>query len=140
MDEETQQFIQVRKIKLERLRVLDQQAAAYGPYATPPHIEMERTTLREELGMVEQAIQSPARASIGDELGASGRFLVYVQQNREIKQSIAALAVDLERFVTASEEWRSMHRQILIVIGIAVILIVIAVASIITYILTRGGL
>lgn len=147
VDDETQRLIELRKIKLDRLHILDKQAAAYGEIDLPPHIAMERSNLRSELGLaqmekeaVETAIRAPITSTVGDELGPGGRFLVNYQQNREIKQSIASVAVDLERFVKASEEWRTVHRQILIVIGVAVILLVIAVASIVTYIIARGGL
>lgn len=139
MDEETQRFIQIRKIKAARLFELDKQAAAFGEYSVPPQIEMERVSLRDELGMMESAIQAPARAEIGDELGAAGRFLVYHQQNREIKQSIAALAVQFEQFVTASLEWRTMHRNWILLIGLVVIFILVAVVALVTYLITKGG-
>lgn len=140
MDEETSRFIAIRKVKLAYLHQLDLKAAAFGPLDAPPYIEMERVSLREELGMVDAAIASPARATVGDELGVTGRFLVYHQQNREIKQSIAALAVDLEKFVTNSLEWRTMHRQWILIIGVAVILILAAVVAIVTAIVIKGGL
>lgn len=140
MDEETERFIQIRKIKAARLFELDKQAAAFGSFGVPPQIEMERVSLRDELGMMESAIAAPARAHVGDELGAAGRFLVYHQQNREIKQSIAALAVQFESFVTASQEWRVMHRNWILLIGLVVILILIAVVALTTYLFTKGAL
>jgi hypothetical protein len=140
VDEETARFIAIRKIKLDRLYELDRQAAAFGEYNAPPHIQMERTSLRDELGMMESAINSPARAEVGDELGPAGRFLVYHQQNREIKQSIAALAVEFEKFVSSSQEWRAMHRNWILLIGLVVILILIAVVALVTYLFTRGAL
>jgi hypothetical protein len=139
VDTETVRYAEILKAKQERLFFLDKQAARYG-IDVPPHIEMERGSLRDELGMVETAIASPARAEIGDELGAAGRFLVNHQQNREIKQSIAAVAVKLDRFIDDSEAWRSMHRQLILVIGVAVLVLVIAIAVIITYLLTTGRL
>jgi len=139
VDEETERFVIIRKIKLRRLHELDKQAAAFGEYNAPAHIEMERGALRDELGMMEQAINAPARAVVGDELGVAGRFLVYHQQNREIKQSIAALAVQLESFVATSEAWRMMHRQWLLIIGVVVIIILVAVVAIVTAIALKGG-
>lgn len=139
MDEETQHYIRVRKSKQARLRILDEQAATYG-IAVPPHIEMERGSLRDELSMVEIAIQSPARAGVTDELGPAGRFLVNHQQNREIKQSIAAVAVQLETFVAQSLEWRTMHRQWLLIIGVVVVIILIVVVALVTYLATKGTL
>ena len=138
MDDETRHLIEVRKAKLDRLRFLDEQAAKFGPLYTPPHIEMERGSLREELGMVETAIQSPARAEVSDELGPAGRFQVNYQQNREIRQSIAALAVQLETFMSASLEWRTRHRFWLLIIGFFVLLILIAVVALVTYAVTGG--
>jgi hypothetical protein len=140
VDEETDRFIAIRKIKVRRLYELDKQAAAFGEFAVPPQIEMERGSLRDELDMMESAIAAPARSAVGDELGPAGRFLVYHQQNREIKQSIAALAVQIETFVTESEDWRGMHRQWLLIIGVVVILILVAVVAIVTAIAMRGGL
>jgi len=113
--------------------VLDIQAAALGKYNVPPQIEMERQSLMEELGMLELAIQAPARSEVGDELGPGGRFLVYYQQNREIKQSIAALAVE-------SREGRAVQRNWILLIGLVVILILVAVVALVTYLLTKGAL
>jgi hypothetical protein len=140
LDEETERFIAIRKIKNNRLYELDKQAAAYGEYNAPPQVEMERRSLRDELGMMETAIQSPARSEVTDELGPAGRFLVNHQQNREIKQSIAALAVDLEAFIKDSVEWRTMHRQWLLIIGVAVVVILVIVVAFVTYIATKGAL
>lgn len=140
VDEETTRFIAIRKVKLAYLHQLDLKAAAFGPLDVPPYIEMERVSLREELGMVDAAIASPARAMVGDELGVTGRFLVYHQQNREIKQSIAALAVDLEKFVTNSLEWRTMHRNWILIIGLAVVIILVITVAFVTYLATKGGL
>ena len=139
MDEETARYISIRKVKLKRLHELDLQAAAYGEYNVPPQVQMERSSLRDELGMVETAINAPARAEVSEELGAAGRFLVYHQQNREIKQSIAALAIDLEDFVTQSQDWRSMHRQWLFIIGVAVVIILVIIVGVVAFEVGRGA-
>lgn len=139
MDVETQRYAEIIKAKQARLFVLDKQAATYG-IDVPPHIEMERGSLRDELSMVETAIASPARSEVGDELGAAGRFIVNHQQNREIKQSIAAVAVKLDRFIEQSESWRNMHRQLILIIGIAVIAILVVLAIVVTFLVTRGAL
>jgi hypothetical protein len=140
VDEETSRFIAIRKVKLERLYLLDKQAAAAGEFNVPPQVEMERRSLRDELGMIDAAIAAPARSEVGDELGPAGRFLVYHQQNREIKQSIAALAVELQTFVTESQEWRVMHRQWLIIISIIVVLILVAIVGYVAYLAGQGKL
>jgi hypothetical protein len=140
VDEETARFISIRKVKLKRLHELDLQAAAMGEYNTPPHVEMERSSLRSELGMVEDAIAAPAGPEISEELGPSGRFKVYHQQNVEIRRSIAALAIDLERFVQQSQDWRSMHRQWLFIIGIAVVIILLIIVGVVAYVIGHGGI
>ena len=153
MDDETRHYAEVIRAKQERLNLLDVQAAKYG-LDVPPHIAMERGSLREELSMVETAVASMARAGISDELGVRGRFVVNHQQNveiqkqntdieklsREMKQNIAAIAVKLDRFIDTSETWRNMHRQILLIIGIVVIVIAIIVTIIGTYLITTGAL
>lgn len=146
MDAETVRYAEIIKAKQDRLGLLDVQAAIYG-IDVPPHIEMERGSLRDELGMVETAIASPARAGISDELGARGRFIVNHQQNRDIeqlireaKQSIAAVAIKLDRFIDDSGAWRDMHRQIILIITILVVLILVAGAIFVTYVLTKGAL
>jgi len=133
MDEETQHYARVYKAKRARLNVLEEQIAAIGEYNVLPHIAMERDSLKEELGMFVIAMESPARAEAGEELGPAGRFKVYYQQNQEIKKSIAALAV-------RSEDWRMIQRNWLVIIGLIVILILIAVVALVTYLFTKGAL
>jgi len=133
VDDETSRFIAIRKIKLARLHELNKQAAAFGEYNVPPQIAMEQGSLRDELGMMDSAIAAPARSEVTDELGPAGRFLVNYQQNRDIKQSIAALAVQLETGL-------AMHRNWIVLIGVAVLLILVAVVAIVTAIAMQGGL
>lgn len=139
MDEETQRYARIIKAKQDRLFYLDLQAATYGVDVSP-QIEMERQTLQEELGMMEVALDSPARAVVGDELGPRGRFVVNYQQNREIKQSIAAVAVQLEAFIKQSLEGRAMHRNWILIIGLAVVIILVIIVALVTYLVTKGGL
>lgn len=137
MDEETQRYAALIKVKQARLFVLDKQAATYGIDA-PPHIEMERLSLQDELDMFEVALESPARAESTDELGPAGRFLVNRQQYREVKQSMATILVKLDTFIDESQEWRTMHRSLILIIGVAVILILVVVVAIITAIVVKG--
>lgn len=139
MDTETVRYAEIIRAKQDRLHVLDIQAAKYG-IDVPPHIAMERVSLEAELRTVEATLDSPIRAELGDELGPRGRFVVNHQQNTEIKQSIAAVSVKLDRFIDASETWRTMHRNWIILIGIVVIIILVALAVLITYVLTTGAL
>lgn len=128
MDAETQRYAAIIKIKQARLHELDKQAAALGKYGTPPQIEMERQTLREEVGMFEVALESPASATATDELGARGRFAVGYQQNRKALERLDLLIRVLEMF-----------GRLIIVIGIAVVVILIAVGVIAGYLLARGA-
>ena len=147
MDDEIQRLIEIRRIKLDRLYELDKKAAMYGELDVPPHIQMQRTDLRAELGKmqlelgaVETALQAPVTSSVGDELGTAGRFLVYYQQNREIKQSIAKLAVDLDGFISESKVWRMHHRQWLLIIGVAVVIILVIIVAFVAYAAGQGRL
>lgn len=146
LDEETRRYAEIIRAKQDRLFVLDMQATKYG-IDTPPHIAMERVSLEAELRGAETALDSPIRASFSDELGVRGRFVVNHQQNldikkgnREIKQSIAAVVVKLDRFIEDSKSWRNMHRQLILIIGIAVIIIMIALAILGTVLIMRGAL
>jgi hypothetical protein len=132
VDEETIRYAELIRIKQRHLHELDKQAATFGA-ETPPHIEMQRQTLMEELGMMEVALESPASARASDELGLRGRFAVNYQQNREIKQTIAALKVAIEARL-------DMHRNWFLLIGVAVLLILVAVVALVTYLLTKGAL
>lgn len=140
VDEETQHYARVFKTKRARLNELEVQAAAIGEYNVPPQIAMEIGSLKEELGMVTIAMESPARADVGDEIGPRGRFVVNYQQNQDIKKSIAALTVQFEQFVTTSQEWRVIHRNWILIIGLVVILILVAVVALVTYLITKGAL
>lgn len=128
MDEETRRYAAIIRAKQDRLHVLDLQAAKYG-IDLPPHIEMERQTLQEEVGMFEVALESPASANATDELGARGRFAVSYQQSRKALERLDLLVKVLEMF-----------GRLIIVIGIAVVVILVAVVAIVTYLFTRGAL
>jgi preprotein translocase subunit SecF len=155
VDEETQRLIAIRRIKQARLHELDKQAAAMGEYAVPPHIQMERNDLRRDLGLaqlelsaVETAIAAPITSNVGDELGPNGRFMVYYQQNREIKQSIAKLADDFDEFkngrfqdfVSESKDWRMRNRQWLLIIGVAVVIILVIIVAYVAFQAGQGRL
>lgn len=153
MDDETRHYADIIRAKQNRLNILDVQAALYG-IAVPPHIAMERVSLEAELKAVETTLDSPIRADLGDELGPRGRFVVNHQQNleiqkqntdiekliREAKQSIASVAVKLDRFIDDSKSWRTMHRNVILIIGVAVLITFGIVIAIVTYLFTTGGL
>jgi hypothetical protein len=153
VDEETRHYADVVRAKQDRLNILNLQAAKYG-IDVPPHVAMERVSLEAELKAVETTLDSPIRAELGDELGPRGRFVVNHQQNveiqkqntdldkliRETKQSIGALAVKLDRFIDDSKSWRMMHRNIILIIGVAVLITFGIVIAIVTYLATKGAL
>ena len=139
LDEETRRYAEIIRAKQDRLFYLDVQAAKYG-IDVPPHIAMERVSLEAEVRAVETTLDSPIRAGFSDELGVRGRFVVNHQQNQDIKKSIAHVVVKLDRFIEDSKAWRNMHRQLILIIGIAVIVILIALAVLLTYLFTKGAL
>jgi CHASE3 domain sensor protein len=139
MDDE-QRLIERREIKRRRLHELDKQADFYGERDVPPHIEMERVQLRYELGVVETAISSPARVQIGDELGAAGRFMSNMEQNRQILSSIGLVARRLDEFISESLAWRTMHRTLIVILIVVVVFILVVVVAIVTWLAaTHGG-
>lgn len=146
MDEETQRYAAILKIKQARLFELDKQAATFG-IGVPPQIEMERVSLRDELNMLESAIRSPARTETADLLGPAGRYKAsrqdaqdIKQDTQDVKQGLALLLNRLDDFIEETEDFRSMNRVVLIIIGVAVLLILVVVVAIVTYLFTRGGL
>lgn len=153
VDEETRHYADIIRAKQDRLNILDVQAARYG-IDVPPHIAMERVSLEAELRAVETTLDSPIRADLGDELGPRGRFVVNHQQNleiqkqntdiekliRETKQSIAHVATKLDRFIDDSKSWRNMHRNVILIIGVAVLITFGIVIAIVTYLFTTGAL
>jgi hypothetical protein len=120
-----------------------------GDAHTPPHIQVERAQLRAELGIVESVIGwSRARPSIGDELGPNGRFLAYMAESKrgnteahrasaEARRANDGIAMLGERLDGVLDELK-MHRQFFLLIGIVVVVILVAGAVIVTYVLTRG--
>lgn len=125
MDEETKHYANLLKIKQALLYKLDEQAAGFGMLHVPPHIEMERDSLRDEISMLETAIQTPARAEITDELGPAGRFLVNHQELREIRRTLTSFIKSV--------------RVGFLVMGGVLVGVVVVVAIIATYLIVRGG-
>ena len=147
MDDETRRYVQIRKDRQQELAILEEQAAKFGDMYVPPYLKMRIGAIQDELSIVESAIKSPARAAISDELGPAGRFAANHQDSREVKQMIAALAVDLEQAGKQSQDYRDgmdgrMRRLGLwnIVNTILVVLILVAGAIFVTYVLTKGAL
>lgn len=145
MDDETQRarleeqrLVERRDIKRRRLHELEKQADYYGERDVPPHIEMERVQLSYELGIVETALNSPARAGIGDELGPAARFTVGLESSRRLESAVSLLGRRLDDFIDDSKAWRNMHRQVLLIIGIAVIVILVIVVALGTAMYIRG--
>lgn len=138
MDDETQRWAELRELKRRRLHELDKLAALHGAN-TPAEVAIERAALRQELGMVEAAIISPARPEIGDELGERGRFLYYGAELKRANDAITALGEHFAAFVEDSQEWRAMHRQWIILIGIVVVITLLGMAIVATYVFSHGG-
>jgi CHASE3 domain sensor protein len=137
VDEETRRYAEIIKAKQARLHQLDKQAATMG-LDTPPHIEMERQTLQEELDAMIVALESPITGSISDDLGPRGRFVVNYQQNQQIKQGMGALNVKIETLAKTVEAGFAMHRNWILLIGMVVILIFAIVVALVTAIVVGG--
>lgn len=135
---EEQRLVERRDIKRRRLHELEKQADFYGERDVPPHIEMERVQLDYELGVIETALNSPARAGIGDELGPAARFTVGLEGNRRLEAKVSFIGRRLDEFIDDSKAFRDMNRQVLLIIGIVVIIILVVVVAIITAIVVGG--
>jgi hypothetical protein len=137
--EETQRLLELRATRLQRLQVLEIQQATFG-VDCPAHIIIEVAGLRRSLGLLDAAVVSPLDDNIVEELGQSGRYRATDTKLRRIDDALAFLGERLEASIDESRMWRGTHRQLIIVIGIAVIVILMAVVAIATYLVTRGGL
>ena len=136
-DSETDRLRELREIKRERLHELDKQAERYG-LDVPPHIALERARLQKELRPLDAVVDRAPNAAFVEELGGSGRFGVTYTEIQRANDGIALLGERLDDFIAMSREWRAMHRQWIILIGIVVVVILVAGAVVVTYVLTRG--
>lgn len=131
---EARRLEELRQIKRATLHELDKQAAQYTRINVPPHIQTERERLRRELGMVESVIASPLGASIGDELGESGRFVAYLEQVRQVERStleaVARIEESFQSFIRDrfepsernSMQWRRLGTWAFILIIIIIVI------------------
>jgi len=137
------------KIKLKRLRELDKQAAMLGDAATPTHIQVERTELRAEMGLIDSIASLPIRPGIGDELGPNGRFLAYQaeakksnEEARRANDGIAALGEQVAEFKDDVRRWQRAisGRMTALTIGVAAValVLVVVISVAITVLIMRG--
>ena len=68
MDDDTRRYAEIIKAKQARLHQLDKQAATMG-LDTPPHFEMERQTLQEELSAMMHLVFLDAEQELESRLG-----------------------------------------------------------------------
>jgi hypothetical protein len=136
-DSETDRLRELREIKRQRLHELDKQAERYG-YDVPAHIALERAELQKELKPLDVVVDRAPSAAFVEELGGSGRFGVTYGEIQRANDGIALLGERLDDFIAISREWRAMHRQWIILIGIVVVVILVAFAVVATYVFTRG--
>lgn len=132
-----QHLKELRDIRLERLREIEKQIAAFGDEFAPPYLLVEAGKLRNEIGIVESAAASPISSSISDELKASGRFQAYYEQYRLINQSVAHLGSELDKFIEGSLVWRKEIKQWLIIIFLSLFIISMVVVGVVVYLLTK---
>jgi hypothetical protein len=136
VDDETKRLVRIRTAKKAQLGALEEQIANLGEHYAPPHMLVERKALADEIQMVEDAVTTPARPFIGDELGASGRFLVYHAENKRTNDGMVLLFARVEGLF----EEMKLHRQWLVIIGGIVVVVLLIVAIFVTYVLTKGGI
>jgi hypothetical protein len=139
VDDDTHRLLEVRAVRLQRLRVLELQQERYGNDC-PAHIVIEIAGLRRSLGFLDAAVESPLDDDIVEELGQSGRYRATDTRLRHLNDAIAFLGERLEASIDESRMWRNTHRQLIIIIGVAVIVILMAVTGIVVYLVTKGGL
>lgn len=135
-DEEALRLEELRRIKRATLHELDKQAATYTAANVPPHIQIERRRLRDELGIVETVIKSPLSPAIGDELGEQQRFVYYIEKvgesERKVLEALQRLRDDVKEEFTdirrGNMRWRTWGTRAFIVIIIIVVAIALALA------------
>lgn len=144
--EEQAHYEALRDTKMRRLHTLELQIERQGGDAhAASHLLVERTELRAALAIVEPVVTTAVPASLGDELGGAGRWLATMEQHRQTSKAVRDLAgtviaieVRLDEFMATSQDWRNMHRQLIVIIGITVVLTLLFVAILATYLAARG--
>lgn len=139
MDDATHRLLEIRAAKLARLRLLELRQAREGD-GTDPAVIIEIEGLRRGLGQLDAAVASPLTADVVEELGQSGRYMATDTRLSHIERNIARLGAQLELFIEDTVNWRSEHRQWLIIITIVVVFVLMALVAIVSHLLTKGSL
>ena len=136
--DEERHYEELRAIRQRNLAAIEEQIERFGAYS-PPYLLVERAKLRQELGIVEKVLAAPAGTSeIGDELGETGRFLLYHESLRQLDKKVADLVGQFLSFTEDSKEWRDTMRGWLVWIGVAVFILSLLAVAVITYLAVRG--
>lgn len=96
----------------KRLRVLDRQIAQFGEKWAPAHLITESAEIREAISKYETVLGSPLSAEVGDELGDGGRFILYVEELRAVKDSVALYGYQLGEFIQSTNDYRAAHEKV----------------------------
>lgn len=130
-DSEIEHIQAQRETTRRRLRIIEQQIAQFGEKWAPPHLITERAESREKLNKYETVLTSATPIEVGDDLSEKGRFILYLEEFKTVKEMVALYGYQLGEFIQETSEYRSRHaiehaRDRRWIIGGAIALIVIA--------------
>lgn len=108
-DEELERLKELREIKRNNLRVIERQIAQFGEKWAPAHKLTERAELREAIAKYDTVLGSALSSDIGDDLGGAGRFILYLEELKAVKESIALYGYQLGEFIQETGEYRKAH-------------------------------
>lgn len=107
--EEIERIASLCQAQRQRLRVVETQIAQFGEKWAPAHLLVERAETREAIARYETVLGSSLPAEVGDDLGDSGRFILYLEELRAVRQSIALYGRQLGDFIEETTGYRERH-------------------------------
>ena len=110
-DDEIARLSELRTIKRNRLRILERQIAQFGEQYAPAHLLTERAELHETLAKYETVLGSAIPSDVGDDLGASGRFVLTMEEFRSLRDMIALYGYQLGGFIEETNTYRAAHAK-----------------------------
>lgn len=136
-DEEIAHLNNIRRARLDRLNVLQDQIATFGFANAPTHMIVEAEQLAKEIEVIDTAISAPVSKSISDDLRSAGRFSAYYGQWRMTQQMVEELGKRFDEFVGRDTEWRKEIKSWIIVIFIIMAIVAIVITGMLVYIVVR---
>jgi hypothetical protein len=113
-DDELERINELRALKRTRLRIIERQVAQFGEQYAPAHLLTERAELRETLAKYETVLGSAIPSGVGDDLGASGRFILSMEEFKNVKDTQALFGYQFGEFVIEVREFiaeTNVYRQ-----------------------------